>query len=130
MRERGGRVEVALAREGDFSGYVLPKGGVKKGELLVQAARREIAEEAGLRGLTLVEYLGWRERLNFARTRWMTVHYFLFRWEGEGGVPSDARHPHPAEWFALDALPEMMWPEQAQLLREVVVPAWGNSLLW
>lgn len=117
LRVEGGRPLVALAREGDHPRYVLPKGGVDKGETLEQAARREILEESGLDDLELVEYLGFRERLNYARTRWMTVHYFLFRSSGRGGLPGDAKHIHPAAWFPPAQLPPMLWPEQEELLR-------------
>ena len=44
----GGRILVALTREGDMAHYLLPKGGVEKGESLLEAARREIQEEAGI----------------------------------------------------------------------------------
>jgi ADP-ribose pyrophosphatase YjhB (NUDIX family) len=113
-----GRVRVALAREADFPEYVLPKGGVRRGESLEAAACREIAEEAGLTRLTLLDYLGARARLTFDKDRWLTVHYFLFATDQTGGRPTDRHHPHAAVWAALDALPPMLWPEQRRLLEE------------
>jgi 8-oxo-dGTP pyrophosphatase MutT (NUDIX family) len=112
-----GRVEVALAREGDHSQYVLPKGKVEKGEALEEAARREIAEEAGLHHLTLLGELGSRSRLTFDKRAWVRVHYFLFRAGQEGRQPTDSkRHHHAAQWFPIDNLPAMFWPEQRELI--------------
>jgi diadenosine hexaphosphate hydrolase (ATP-forming) len=116
-QRRGGPIEVALAREGDFTHYVLPKGGVEQGEAIEAAARREIAEEAGLSGLVLLGELGARSRLNFARTRWVTVHYFAYLARGEAGQPTDSkRHYRAASWFPIEDLPALLWPEQRELI--------------
>ncbi len=109
---------VAMAREADYPGYVLPKGGVDPGETIVQAARREVLEEAGVDQLVSLGKLCQRSRLTFSRKKWVTVHYYLFVTEDAGGKPTDLKkHPHKARWFALDDLPGMLWPEQSELLR-------------
>ncbi len=107
---------VAFAREADFPLYVLPKGGVKRHENLEQAARREIAEEAGLTELTLLRYLGTRPRLNFAKDRWMTIHYFLFSTQQKDGHPTDSERHYGVWWFPITDLPSMFWPEQRELI--------------
>ena len=119
VRAEQGRGLVALTREGDWPLFVLPKGGVEAGETLEQAARREIEEEAGLSELELLGYLGTRERLNYTRNRWMTVHYFLFRTRQSTGRPTDPKHTAGVSWFAPDALPSMLWPEQQALIEEL-----------
>jgi 8-oxo-dGTP pyrophosphatase MutT (NUDIX family) len=101
-----------------LAGHLLPKGGVDPGETNEQAARREIEEEAGLTDLRLRDTLGSRERLNFDRNRWQTTHYFLFLTAQIDGTPTDPRHAYDVEWFPLDALPPMFWPEQRALLEE------------
>ncbi|RMF43848.1 MAG: NUDIX domain-containing protein [Anaerolineae bacterium] len=116
VRRAAGQILVALVVEAGFSHYILPKGGVKRGETLEQAARREILEEAGLRNLLLLRPLGVRERLNFRKTRWQVTHYFLFECPHPGGRPTDAHHDYRCAWFPLDALPPMFWPEQRALL--------------
>jgi ADP-ribose pyrophosphatase YjhB (NUDIX family) len=115
-RLEAGRVWVALVREGDFPEYLLPKGRVELGESIEAAARREIEEEAGLSDLKLVDYLGQRQRLNYRRDRWITVHYFLFQTNQREAAPTDPDHVYTCEWFPLDALPAFFWPEQRGLV--------------
>jgi 8-oxo-dGTP pyrophosphatase MutT (NUDIX family) len=127
VRHEGDNLYVAFAREWDFPGYVLPKGGVDPGESDEQAARREIAEEIGISELELLGDLGVRERLNFQKKRWVRTHYFLYKTAQVEGEPLDKRkHYTGATWFRLDALPEILWPEQKELIvgnRERIIEA-------
>jgi 8-oxo-dGTP pyrophosphatase MutT (NUDIX family) len=107
---------VALVREGDYPAYILPKGRVEPGESLVQAAIREIAEEAGLTGLEYLGYLGTQERLNYGKNAWKVIHYFLFQTERLSGSPTDLSHDYRCEWYPIDHLPDMFWPEQKELI--------------
>lgn len=107
---------VALIRERGGSVYVLPKGRLEPGESIEQAAHREIAEEAGLTCLKLLADLGVRERLSFSKRRWKKVFYFLF---STTQVESDASRLEPGnqlEWFPLNHLPYLYWPEQKALI--------------
>lgn len=115
-RRQDGRVYVALVREGEFSDYILPKGHVEAGENLEEAARREIGEESGLTDLLLVGELGVRERLDFLKRAWKKTHYYLFTTRQIAGTPTDSEHDYRLEWFPLDALPSMFWPEQKELI--------------
>ena len=119
VRLEADRLLVALVGgEGARRGYILPKGGVESGESLEEAARREIEEEAGLSQLVLLRALDVLERLNWARTCWTTVHYFLFSTEQMEGRPTDEEYDYRLEWFPLDALPDLFWPEQRRLIEE------------
>lgn len=116
VRVDGDRILVALQREGPRRAYTLPKGHVEDGESFEEAARRETSEETGLRDLALLGPLGVRERLNFSRTSWKRTHYMLFldTRETAPAVPGPAEFA--LEWFPIDALPEMFWPEQRELI--------------
>lgn len=117
-RRAGAQVLVALAREKHGADYVLPKGHVEDGEQLEAAARREIMEETGLQDLQLLESLGSAERLDFSRKAWKITHYFLYLTAETDGVPTDAAHHSGVWWFALQALPQLFWPEQQALLAD------------
>ena len=109
-------LKVAFVHEAGQERLFLPKGGVETGEDLLTAARREIAEEAGLSDLTMVIKLGVRERLSYKKTYWSVTHYFLFSTEQLEGTPTDEGHEYRLEWRDLDHLPPMMWPEQKALI--------------
>lgn len=116
VRRDGERILVALTREGDMAHYLLPKGGVEKGESLLEAARREIQEEAGISDLTLRDELGARERFDFLKRRWITTHYYLFSTAQIETAPTDESRDYNVGWFDLNALPPMLWPEQRELI--------------
>ena len=114
---RDGRAVVALVREGDWPAYLIPKGGVEAGEAIEAAARREIAEEAGFTRLTLLGKIGVLERLTFDRASWTVTHLFAYATSERDGTPTDrSAHPHPPRWFRIDALPDMLWPDQRRLI--------------
>ena len=117
-RLQGEQVLVALVREGELLDYILPKGSLEPGEDLQEAARREIEEEAGLSQLEFLAKLGVQERLNYRRKAWKVIHYFLYLTHQESGQPTDSTHGYRCEWFPIDALPAMFWPEQKLLIEE------------
>jgi 8-oxo-dGTP pyrophosphatase MutT (NUDIX family) len=116
VRKQQGEPLIALAHEKSYKGPVLPKGGVEPGEELLQAAQREIAEEAGLQKLTLITPLGKLERLTYDKLKWVTTHFFLFTTEELTGVPTDSAHQHEPIWRRLDQLEDMFWPCQRKLV--------------
>ena len=114
-RAEGGRTYIALVRERAHNGYVLPKGHVDPGESIEAAARREIGEEAGIDDLRLIAPLGKTERMNFERTKWKKIYFFLFVTKQKVSRGVDAAH-HDFGWFSIDALPDFFWPEQRRLV--------------
>lgn len=117
VRWDGGRALLALVKEKAFGGehFVVPKGGVEPGETIAGAAAREIAEETGLTQIRYVGWLGTLARQNFKKTWWQTSHYGLYVTEQMSGAITDPDHFGLA-WFALDALPPMVWPDERTLI--------------
>ena len=119
-KDESGTLWIALTTGEDIKGtaaYILPKGGVDKGEDIETAARREIEEEAGFSHLTLIEKLGVRERLSFDKTRWTTTHFFLYTTDETEPKPTEVGRGYATHWFNFSQpLPPMFWPEQAALV--------------
>ena len=118
-KDNAGKLWIALTTGEDLKGdaYILPKGGVDKGEEIETAARREIEEEAGFSRLVLVELLGIRERLSFDKTRWTTTHYFLYTTDETDPKPTEVSRGYVTHWFDFSQpLPSLFWPEQAALI--------------
>ena len=111
------KIWVALSKGLKQSDYILPKGGVEKGETLEQAARREISEEAGFKRLKLLADLGSLKRLNYNKKNWVTTHYFLFLTKEIDVKPTEAKRYASPHWFQLDDLPDnIFWPDQQALV--------------
>jgi len=118
IRRVGQEILVALAQEKIYDDYVLPKGHVEDGESVVEAARREIAEEVGVSDLTLVEKLGVKTRLDFNKTEWKITHYFLYTTTQNDATPTHQEQHETMHWVPLTPVPNFFWPEQQELLNE------------
>lgn len=116
VRRENRQIFVALIREKGSSHYVLPKGRLEPGESIQAAAHREIAEEAGLTDLHLIDELGMRERLSFSKRRWKKVYYFLFRTNQIHANPQHLEAGNVLAWFPLNQIPQLYWPEQKALI--------------
>jgi len=108
---RRGEVLV-VSQNGDS--WSLPKGHLEPGEGELEAARREIAEESGIRSLRLEGELGRYERFKIARggegedrSEIKTMVMFLFRTDEETLKPEDPKHPE-ARWVAPGEVPSLL----------------------
>ena len=113
-----GQILFAVVVEKGRDHYVLPKGGVEAGESLEEAARREIGEEAGIHQLKCIQKLGMLERLSFKKTHWSMAHMYLFLTDQVDFRPTDIEHNYEPEWWSLDKIGPMFWPEQQKLVEE------------
>jgi ADP-ribose pyrophosphatase YjhB (NUDIX family) len=87
--------------------WSLPKGHVEAGESLLEAARREIFEETGVRELEFVRELGSYQRFKIGKeggedeSELKTIHMFLFRTSESRLSPVDADNPE-ARWVGME----------------------------
>jgi len=120
IREEKGVIKIALLKTNEFKDYSLPKGTYEKGETVEQTAIREIQEETGLQNIKLIRKLGVKERYSYKKTVWKTTHYFLFITKDISGVqnlqPDEGNLQ--LEWFDINKLPLIFWPEQTELIEE------------
>jgi ADP-ribose pyrophosphatase YjhB (NUDIX family) len=120
VRKEKGKLFVALVGTDYYKDYLLPKGRREDGEEIESTARREIAEETGLSNLELICKLGIKERLSFEKNDWKTIHYYLFKTDKISGKQKlqKGEEDLTLDWFDLDNLPLLFWPEQKELIEE------------
>lgn len=104
--------EVCLIATQGGRAWQLPKGLIERGERPEDAARREVAEETGLRGellrrLDRIEYwYVWSEHGESTRVH-KYVYFFLFRCTG-GSTDDHDHEVDDARWFPLTEAQERL----------------------
>lgn len=140
VRRRAERLEVVLVGRSQSGLWALPKGTVEPGETLEQAARREVAEETGLRveiagELGAIRYSfvagggdragasGPRARIN------KVVHHYLMKPLGGDLSRHDSEHDRVAWFEAAEACRLLTYPAQREVVERAMdrVSALGVS---
>ncbi len=102
-------VEILLIQDAKDR-WTIPKGHIEEGETAQQTARREIGEEAGLKE---VDLLGWLGKIHFRYRRvdklvLMTTQIYLVRAKGDTNAIQKEEWMNGIQWFpfhdALDAI--------------------------
>ena len=118
-QEREGEMWVTLIATKGGRVWGLPKGQMEVGERPLEAAVREVSEEAGLRGeptadLGQIEY--WYRDANSKVLYHKFVHYFLLRYVN-GDVANHGWEVDEAHWFSLDnALDTISYENERRVL--------------
>lgn len=105
--------KVTLVRQTYMTGWFMPGGGLKRGETLDQAARREAFEETGaeLGKITLMGiYTNLRD--------WKTDHNLVFICEDFKVTGKPDKEIAELGIFPLDQLPDGLWPGHVRRLEE------------
>jgi len=107
--KEGGGVEILLIQDAKDR-WTIPKGHIEEGETAQQTAKREIGEEAGLKD---VDVLGWLGKIHFRYRRidklvLMTTQIYLVRAKGDTDAIQKEEWMNGIQWFgfhdALDAI--------------------------
>lgn len=99
--------------------WTIPKGHIEEGETAQQTARREIGEEAGLKD---VDVLGWLGKIHFRYRRidklvLMTTQIYLVRAKGDTNAIKKEEWMNGIKWFSFhDALDAIEYEDIGKLM--------------
>ena len=117
-RNKEGGVEILLIQDAKDR-WTIPKGHIEEGETAQQTAKREIGEEAGLKN---VEVLGWLGKIHFRYRRvdklvLMTTQIYLVKALGDTNDIQKEDWMNDIKWFSFhDALDEIEYEDIGKLM--------------
>ncbi|MEN2747443.1 NUDIX domain-containing protein [Sphingomonas sp. T9W2] len=107
---------IALVRHSYIDGWYLPGGGVKKGEAIVDALHRELAEEVAIEGATVERVLGVYHSRREGKDDHVVVYVARAAVDTLRGA--DRLELAEAGWFDPDALPTGTTPATLRRIGE------------
>jgi len=116
--KEGKGIEILLIQDAKDR-WTIPKGHIEEGETAQQTARREIGEEAGLKE---VDILGWLGKIHFRYRRvdklvLMTTQIYLVRAKGDTNAIQKEEWMNGIKWFSLhDALDAIEYEDIGKLI--------------
>lgn len=115
---RNGEVEILLIQDAK-NRWTIPKGHIEPGETAKETAIREIGEEAGLRDM---EVLGWLGKINFRYRRLnklvlMTTQVYLVHALGDTNDIQKEEWMNGIRWFKfMDAIDKIEYEDISKLM--------------
>lgn len=117
-RDADGKVEILLIQDAKDR-WTIPKGHIEEGETAQQTARREIGEEAGLKNVDVISWLG---KIHFRYRRvdklvLMTTQIYLVKALGDTDAIKKEEWMNDIRWFTFhDALDEIEYEDIGKLM--------------
>lgn len=117
-RDANGQVEILLIQDAKDR-WTIPKGHIEEGETAQQTAKREIGEEAGLKN---VDVLGWLGKIHFRYRRvdklvLMTTQIYLVKALGDTNAIKKEDWMNDIRWFSFhDALDRIEYEDIGKLM--------------
>lgn len=117
-RNKEGGIEILLIQDAKDR-WTIPKGHIEEGESAQATAKREIGEEAGLKD---VEILGWLGKIHFRYRRidklvLMTTQIYLVRAKGDTNAIQKEEWMNGIKWFSFhDALDAIEYEDIGKLM--------------
>ncbi len=117
-RDKEGGVEILLIQDAKDR-WTIPKGHIEEGETAKQTAAREIGEEAGLKDIDVLDWLG---KIHFRYRRidklvLMTTQIYLVRAKGDTNAIQKEEWMNGIKWFSFhDALDAIEYEDISKLM--------------
>lgn len=117
-RDKEGKVEILLIQDAKDR-WTIPKGHIEEGETAKQTAAREIGEEAGLKDIDVLDWLG---KIHFRYRRidklvLMTTQIYLVRAKGDTNAIQKEEWMNGIKWFSFhDALDAIEYEDISKLM--------------
>ena len=121
IRTRSSKIRILLIKD-PYGKWTWPKGNIDKEETSLQAAKREVGEETGLKKIKLISRIG-QTNYFYKRKRliYKTVHLYLFEFIGKEALSIQKREIDDGRWFSEEeALSRVAYKGAKELLKKAI----------